>query len=41
MAKPQRSLIYKDRDAALAIHLPSESSVLLIGKLMGRETPRS
>ncbi|WP_256736772.1 hypothetical protein [Pseudomonas sp. P7779] len=41
MAKPQRSLIYKDHDAAFATHPLSESSVLLIGKLMDRETPRT
>jgi len=29
----------KDRDVALAIHQLSELSVLLIGKLMDRETP--
>jgi hypothetical protein len=31
----------KDRDVALAIHQLSELSVLLIGKLMDRETPCS
>ncbi|MGC6369300.1 DUF6124 family protein [Pseudomonas sp. K2I15] len=31
----------KDRDVALAIHQLSELSVLLIGKLMDRETPRA
>ncbi|OLY73817.1 hypothetical protein AU074_29350 [Pseudomonas sp. ATCC PTA-122608] len=31
----------KDRDVALAIHQLSELSVLLIGKLMDRETPRT
>jgi hypothetical protein len=34
-------LIYKDRDAAKAIHPLSKSSVLLIEKLMDRETPRA
>jgi len=29
----------KDRDVALAIHQLSELSILLIGKLMDRETP--
>ena len=31
----------KDRDVALAIHQLSELSVLLIDKLMDRETPRA
>ena len=31
----------KDRDVALAIDQLSELSVLLIGKLMDRETPRA